>query len=313
MKLFILYENEEWMLPIRAALHKLDIPYIDWHIDEITYIDYDTPPPQGVFWNRMSPSSHLRGRSNFAQKTSHILRWLELYDRQVINGYSSWQLEINKMQQYLALIDAGINVPRTISVFSPEEITNAAMKIGFPVIIKHNCGGRGEGVEKLDNAKELSHFVEQRRSQSPDGILLVQEYIASSEPYIIRVEMIGGSMVYAVKVSTELGYNLCPADSCASSLAQICPASGNMERFSILSGFQSHVLKRYQEFMQRNNIEIAGIEMVISRDGEIYTYDVNMNTNYNSQAEQNTGHNANETLALFLRSKLGDAHSLPDL
>lgn len=303
MKLFILYENEDWMLPIRSALEDANLPYINWHIDEIIHIDYNTPPPIGLFWNRMSPSSHHRGHKNFAEKTAQILHWLEHHKRPIINGYRTWQLEINKMNQYMALSSEGIVIPRTIAIFEPNNIRSAALEIGFPLIMKHNCGGKGIGVSKLSNINDLEEFIISGDHKSPDGILLAQEYITPAEPFITRIEIVGDSLIYAVRVNTELGYELCPADSCVTS-TQICPASDNGERFSIVPNFENQVVEQYKRFMQHNDISVAGIEMVTNIQGKIYTYDVNMNTNYNTTAESKIRINANKAVASFILAKL---------
>jgi len=38
--------------------------------------------------------------------------------------------------------------------------------------------------------------------------------------------------------------------------------------------------------MKDNGIEVAGFEFIRSPGGELFTYDINTNTNYNSRAEQ---------------------------
>ncbi len=48
-----------------------------------------------------------------------------------------------------------------------------------------------------------------------DGITLIQQYIEAPEPYITRCEFVGGQFVYAVKVDTSEGFELCPADACS--------------------------------------------------------------------------------------------------
>ena len=56
-------------------------------------------------------------------------------------------------------------------------------------------------------------------------------------------------------------------------------------RFQIVASFDHPIIQRYQRFIAEKGIEIAGIEFVVDELGVIYTYDVNTNTNYNSDAE----------------------------
>ena len=59
MKVYIIHENDEWTLPLKLELQKLEVNFEDWHVEN-TYIDLGKIPPQGVFYNRMSASSHTR-------------------------------------------------------------------------------------------------------------------------------------------------------------------------------------------------------------------------------------------------------------
>ena len=39
--------------------------------------DYNNLPPEGIFYNRMSASSHSRGHRYAAENTKKLLHWLE--------------------------------------------------------------------------------------------------------------------------------------------------------------------------------------------------------------------------------------------
>lgn len=41
--------------------------------------------------------------------------------------------------------------------------------------------------------------------------------------------------------------------------------------------------------LKGNDIQIAGIEFIEDEGGNLYTYDINANTNYNSEAEADYG------------------------
>ena len=53
-----------------------------------------------------------------------------------------------------------------------------------------------------------------------------------------------------------------------------------------------------------NGIEIAGIEYIIDKKGEVYTYDVNTNTNYNLEAEKSSEIRGMKSIAAFLKEEL---------
>jgi hypothetical protein len=146
-----------------------------------------------------------------------------------------------------------------------------------------------------------------------DGITLVQDYIQAPEPFITRVEFIGRKLLYAVRVDTSLGFELCPADVCEvgdafcpTGVAPVAPPSGPQggPRFKIIPEFRNPIVERYQRFLEGNGIDIAGIEFITDRSGEIYTYDVNTNTNYNSAAEAEAGLYGMRTIAGYLGGEL---------
>lgn len=57
--------------------------------------------------------------------------------------------------------------------------------------------------------------------------------------------------------------------------------------FEVIHEYDQHpIIKKYEDFLEKNKIGIAGIEFIVDESGNIWTYDVNTNTNYNSAAEQ---------------------------
>ncbi len=75
-KIYILHENKEWTDHLLRRLEELELPYEEWHLDEGT-ISLDEEPPQGVFYSRMSASSHTRGHRYAPELTEGVLAWLE--------------------------------------------------------------------------------------------------------------------------------------------------------------------------------------------------------------------------------------------
>lgn len=55
--------------------------------------------------------------------------------------------------------------------------------------------------------------------------------------------------------------------------------------FQILPAFSIPEIEQCEAFLAANQIEVAGMEFLQDAQGNKYFYDVNTNTNYNSQAE----------------------------
>ena len=67
---------------------------------------------------------------------------------------------------------------------------------------------------------------------------------------------------------------------------------------------KTSLIDKYEKFISENGIEIAGIEYIKDENEEIYTYDVNTNTNYNSIAEKDSKIKGMRSIAEFLKKEL---------
>src|SRR5450432_2516134 len=110
-----MHENPDWYAPVGAALDAASVPHEQWLLGD-RMLDLDEEPPEGVFWSRMSASSHTRGHRYAKDQTRGVLTWLERSGRRVVNGRRALELEVSKVDQLVALRAAGFDVPRTIAV-----------------------------------------------------------------------------------------------------------------------------------------------------------------------------------------------------
>src|SRR6516165_4537093 len=303
----VVHENPAWLEPLAAALDRQALPWRDWFLDRGVF-DLSQPPPEGVFYNRMSASSHTRDHRYAAELTASVLAGLEQHGRRVVNGSRALDLEISKARQYAALEAAGIRTPNTVLVLGKELLFDGArQRFGLgPFILKPNRGGKGLGVRLFHSADALADYVNGADYEPPvDGLHLLQQYVQAPEPLITRAEFIGGRFMYAVEVDTSDGFELCPADVCAVGDA-FCPAGEEPRaKFTIIDDIDPALKRRYEAFLAANGIDVAGIEFITSAEGAVYTYDVNTNTNYNADAEVRVGRSGMDTLARYLSSELG--------
>ena len=303
-KIYIIHENDEWTAPLKKHLEDLQLPFEDWFLDQ-GILDLSKEPPQGIFYNRMSASSHTRGHRYAPEYTAAVLAWLQRKGRKVINTEDALRLEVSKVAQYAALSAHGIETPKTIAAIGKEEIIQAAKGFVTPFITKHNRAGKGLGVQLFQNVEALKEYVNGPNFEEPiDGITLIQQYIQAPVPFITRCEFIGGKFFYAVKVDTSEGFELCPADVCQVGDAA-CPV-GEVEKpkFEVINGFSNPILDQYETFLKNNGIQIAGIEFIMDKERKLYTYDVNTNTNYNPDAEAVAGKSGMLEIAKFLGNEL---------
>src|SRR5207248_2399570 len=181
-----------------------------------------------------------------AEYTAGVLAWLESHRRRVINSGRALQLEISKIAQYAALANYGIRTPRTLAAVGRANLVAAARQMLGPFITKHNRAGKGLGVHLFNSVDAFERHVDSEAFEdSIDGITLIQEYIQAPEPYITRVEFVGGRFLYAVRVDTTLGFELCPADVCEVGDA-FCPVGKTAlqaaPRFQIVRDFDHPIV-----------------------------------------------------------------------
>jgi hypothetical protein len=308
-KVYIIHENSEWTTHLTKRLEELQVPYEEWHLDQGT-VNLMEEPPEGIYYNRMSASSHTRGHRFAPELASSTIAWLEHHGRTIFNGSNALRLELSKVLQYTALNAAGIQTPKTIATVGKTQLRQAAAELGEQSFItKHNRAGKGLGVRLFHSQEGLREYIDGPSFEEPvDGITLIQQYIQAPEPSITRCEFINGKFLYAVRVDTSEGFELCPADACQID-DLFCPAGESTAevarpKFEIIEGFNEPIIEKYEQFLKDNNIKVAGIEFIRNREGEIFTYDVNTNTNYNADAEKLAGTFGMLELARVLKEEL---------
>jgi hypothetical protein len=303
-KIYIIHENHEWTAPVHSELQALGLPYEDWFLDK-GKIDLSEEPPEGVFYNRMSASSHTRGHRYAPEYTAAVLSWLEGAGRRLLNTSRALQLEVSKVAQYTALNTYDIRTPHTIAAVGKENIIQASKDFNRPFITKHNRAGKGLGVRLFEDTAGLERYVFGPEFEEPlDGITLIQEYIQAPDSTITRCEFVGGKFLYAVQVDTSEGFELCPADACRIDDDSILQTEDPKPKFKIIKGYENPNIEKYERFLQQNGIQFAGIECIRNEQGDFFTYDVNTNTNYNQDAEAAAGLSGMRAIAEHLGAEL---------
>jgi hypothetical protein len=309
VKVHVIHENPEWYAPLAAAFGAAGVPHQEWLLGS-GLLDLDSEPPAGVFWSRMSASSHDRGHPFAKDQTRGVLTWLESHGRRVVNGRRVLDLEMSKVEQLSLLRAAGFDVPRTVAVAGSADLPAAARTLAAPFIGKHNQGGKGASVRLFASHDEFRSYLSSPEYLPPvDGITLLQEYLRGAGPFITRVEIAGGEFMYALTADTARGgFELCPAEACAVGAPGVPAGSGPAADgggiFALRAGFSHPVIGRYLDFARRHGIEIAGFEFIETTDGRLVTYDINTTTNYNPAVEAAAPRPALPAVARFFQRLL---------
>ncbi len=303
----VLYENPAWLPPLLEGLAQEG--FNDVRLVELVegIVDPLKAPEEGIWINRISPSSHTRGHAGTIELGREVLYWLESHGRRVINGSAAFELEVSKLRQDLVLNRWGIQTPRTVLALGASAIVEAAKTFDGPFITKHNQGGKGLGIRLFDSADQLAEWVKDPAFDAgPGEKVILQQYIRSPEPFITRVEVAGGRLLFAMRSNTSDGFELCPSDACQlenKSAPEVCPAEGPSSKFSRSPlTADDPLVQKYIDMCKGEGIDLAGIEFVEDANGERYTYDINGTTNYSGVFAEEIGIDGMREVAHYIRT-----------
>ncbi len=304
----IYYEHPDWFRPLFGELDARGVNYVKIDASRHSYDPAASNADFSLFFNRMSASAYLRGNTQGIFFTHSYLAHLEGAGIRVINGSRAFALEISKACQLRLLQSLGLPFPRTRVVNCVADILGAARKMGFPLLVKPNIGGRGAGIVRFDSIEQLKAAINEGKVQlGIDKTALIQEFVPSRGCHITRVETLGGKFLYALDVFiTGETFNLCPAEICT---VEQVPASleGPPEDVSEI-GLKvkactppTTIINAVEKIVAAAGIDTGSVEYLIDdRDGRVLFYDINVLSNFVALAIRVIGFNPHVQLIDFL-------------
>jgi len=131
--------------------------------------------------------------------TLALLRQLENFDIPIINNSQSILHSRDKMISSQILARAKLPTPRTMLVSHPINIDIVEQEIGFPCVVKLVTGSQGKGVYLCKDKNMFVNFMDLTDNLKSKKTLIIQEFINSGELFDLRVWVIGGKTVTAMK------------------------------------------------------------------------------------------------------------------
>ena len=281
----ILYEHPLWFEPLFAELDRRGAAYERLRADELVFDPGARDVPYSLVVNRMSPSAWTRGHATAISQTLAYLAHLEEIGAEVVNGHAAFGVEISKARQLALFARLGVRFPAARAIADPARAPAAAGGLRFPVLVKPNVGGSGAGIVSFASLDELAAAAaEGVLDLGLDGIGLVQEHLPAEDESIVRVEILGGELLYAIRIRLLPGsFNLCPADYCdLPGIADGVSGRGlPIERYDPPSG----VVEDAKRIVAAAGMELGGVEYLVdARDGVPTFYDVNALSNFVADA-----------------------------
>jgi glutathione synthase/RimK-type ligase-like ATP-grasp enzyme len=317
--LAVYYEHPDWFRPLFAELDRRGIAHARLHAGTHRFDPAEETSAHSIVLNRMSPSAYLRGHASSIFYTSQYLVHLRRLGVRVVNGLAAWQTEISKAAQLSLLASLRLPYPRARVIHAPEQAVAAADGLRLPIVVKPNIGGSGAGVRRFDTLAALGHAVEDGTLDlGLDHTALVQEYIPQESSRIVRVEVLDGRFLYAIRIYTPGdSFNLCPADVCqrvdGAELERAACALDAPRNGLRVEGYTPppDIVDAVERIARASGIELGGVEyMTDARDGRLYFYDINALSNFVADAPRVVGLEPFGRLADWLERELS-AHVAP--
>lgn len=303
--LAVLFEHPEWQKPLFQALERRGIRYAAVDLKQAAFSDADEPLAP-LYFNQASPSAYVRGNTRAVPYALAYMRALQIRGVRVLNGADAFALELSKTAQAALLCKLAVPAPRVWTFNDLEALRSRAHEIPFPVLLKPEQGGSGARIMFVQSFAHLEAFLKENPGHwLPDNLLLLQEYFPTDPAKgIVRMEFLGGELLYAMRVLSHGRFNLCPAPMCnpEDGEAAVCEVETTAPpvEFFPYREVPSQAVVWGKRIMAAGKLDVGGIEYLETDDGRLMFYDVNANSNLRPSVAQAFGFDPFERVVDFL-------------
>ena len=317
--LIVLHEHPEWQKPLFAALERRGVAFEPFDVTRAAFGNADAPRAR-LYFNQASPSAYLRGNTRAVPLALAYMRTLERLGARVLNGADVFSLELSKSVQATLLQTLGIDTPRSITFNDVAALRPFAHRIAWPALLKPDQGGSGARIQVVESLDEVDAIFRRDPSNwQPDNLFLLQEYLPHDpEQGIVRLEFLGGELLYAMRVRTHGRFNLCPSPVCNPDDGEgICaipahePVAAPPVEFAPYPEVPREAVETARRIVRAAALDVGGIEYLETPDGRRVFYDINANSNLRPSVAEAFGFDPFERVVDYLVAQLGRATAAP--
>ena len=311
--LVVLHEHPEWQKPLFAALERRGVSFAPFDLTRAAFSN-DDAPRAALYFNQASPSAYLRGHTRAVPLALAYMRSLELLGARVLNGADVFALELSKSAQATLLRTLGIDCPRSITFNDVRALERFASDIRWPAVLKPDQGGSGARIQVVESLAQIEEIFSRDPSVwLPDNLFLLQEYLPHDpEQGIVRLEFLGGELLYAMRVKTHGRFNLCPSPVCNPDEgdAACAPCQANRPampppvEFLPFPDVPADAVRVATRIVRAAGLDVGGIEYLETTDGRRVFYDINANSNLRPSVAEAFGFDPFERVVDYLVSQL---------
>jgi glutathione synthase/RimK-type ligase-like ATP-grasp enzyme len=310
--LIVLHEHPEWQKPLFSALARRGVAFEPFDVTRAAFADDDAPRAR-LYFNQASPSAYLRGNTRAVPLALAYMRHLERMGARVLNGADVFSLELSKSVQATLLRTLGIATPRSITFNEASALHALAGRLTWPAVLKPDQGGSGARIQVVDSVQEVEEIF--RRDPSnwlPDNLFLLQEYLPHDPGQgIVRLEFLGGELLYAMRVQTHGRFNLCPSPVCNPDDGEgVCavpahePVAAPPVEFHPYPEVPAEAVATAKRIVAAVGLDVGGIEYLETTDGRRVFYDINANSNLRPSVAEAFGFDPFERVVDYLVAQL---------
>jgi glutathione synthase/RimK-type ligase-like ATP-grasp enzyme len=309
--LIVLHEHPEWQKPLFAALERRDVSFMPFDVTHAAFTNFD-PLRASLYFNQASPSAYLRGHTRAVPLALAYMRSLERLGARVLNGADVFALELSKSAQATLLRTLGIDCPRSITFNDVRALRAYDGELQWPALLKPDQGGSGARIHVVESLANVEAILADPAMWLPDNLFLLQEYLPHDpEQGIVRLEFLGGELLYAMRVKTHGRFNLCPSPVCnpdGSTGSCDAPADAAATappvEFFPYPDVPREAVDTARRIAQAARLDVGGIEYLETDDGRRVFYDINANSNLRPSVAAAFGFDPFERVVDFLLDQI---------
>ncbi|MFH1972733.1 MAG: hypothetical protein ABIJ18_04630 [archaeon] len=200
MRIAILHQDLEWAEEeLQRQFQSRDVQTNLYDVRKTLVsdlVDYD------LVLNRVYASVANRNwRDNLT--TLELLQSLENQGIPCLNSLQTTRVDYSKSYSAEVMRDAGILTPRTMLLNGEdkESALEFGLRLGYPLIVKRDMGGRGKDLVRVNNETELKqtldHMLSPEYRAQYDAGIAIQEFLHSVGNHDCRIAIINGKLAFA--------------------------------------------------------------------------------------------------------------------
>src|SRR5688572_11651817 len=307
--LVVIHEHPEWQKPLFTAIERRGIAYAPFDLKQAAFSNDETALAR-LYFNQASPSAYVRGNTRAVPLALAYMRTLERRGARVLNGADVFSLELSKSAQATLLRTLGIDTPWSITFNDAGALRAYEHAICWPAILKPDQGGSGARIHVVESLEQVrAIFSASPEVWLPDNLFLLQEYLPHDPDHgIVRLEFLGGELLYAMRVKTHGRFNLCPSPVSnpdeGDGVCDLTDVSAPPVEFYPYTNVPADAVATAGQIVRTARLDVGGIEYLETPDGRRVFYDINANSNLRPSVAAAFGFDPFERVIDFLQREL---------